>query len=326
MVAERCQAAPGARGARMRTMNCRRFVGALCGLAFALAATLSAPAWAAAPAQQGFPSPEGAVDALVAATRGDDTAALLRILGPHGRKLVFSGDPVADRQGRSRFVAAYDHRHGIERQGADKAILLIGDTHWPFPIPIVGKGEVWRFDTAAGAQEILARRIGRNELNAIEVCRAYVDAQRDYATKDRNGDGLREYAQKFRSAPGKHDGLYWPVKPGEEASPLGPLVAAAHAQGYGGSGKRAPYHGYYYKILARQGAHAAGGAHDFIAHGHMIGGFALVAFPARYGASGVKTFIVNQDGVVYEKNLGPRTAAIARRMTAYDPDPSWRKP
>lgn len=296
-------------------------------LAFGIAATLPAPPAADARSQQQtFDSPERAVDAIVAAARSGRAASLLEILGPQGKKLVISGDPVADRQGRSRFVAAYGKKHSIERQGADKAVLLIGDEQWPFPIPMVKTGTLWRFDTAAGAREILARRIGRNELNAIEVCRAYVDAQRDYATKDRNGDGLREYAQKFVSGPGKHDGLYWPAKPGEEPSPLGPLVAQARAAGYGGRGKHAPYQGYYYKILTRQGKNAAGGAHDFVAHGHMIGGFALVAFPAQYGASGVMTFIVNQDGVVYEKNLGPRTATLARHMTTFDPDPSWRKP
>lgn len=313
----------------MAVMSCRRILRAWVGLVLAFGIAVALPpssARAVAPAQQSFSSPESAVAALVAANRADDTAALLKILGPRGRKLVISGDPVADRQGRSRFVAAYGRQHSIERQGADKAVLLIGETRWPFPIPLVAQKKRWRFDTAAGAREILARRIGRNELDAIEVCRAYVDAQRDYAAKDRTGDGLREYAQKFGSTPGKHDGLYWPVKQGEEASPLGPLVAEAHAEGYGGRGKHAPYHGYYYKILTKQGRHAPGGAHDYLAHGHMIGGFALVAYPAQYGASGVMTFIVNQDGVVHEKNLGPRTATIARQMTSYDPDPSWRTP
>jgi hypothetical protein len=312
----------------MAAMCRHRILRALSGLAFALGLALALPASPghAAAAQQTFRSPERAIDAMVAAARADNAGALLKILGPQAKTLVASGDPVADREGRRRFVAAYDRKHDIERQGEDKAILLIGDSGWPFPIPIVGQGGVWRFDTAAGAQEILARRIGRNELNAIEVCRAYVDAQRDYASQDRNRDGLREYAQKFGSTPGKHDGLYWPAKPGEEASPLGPLVAEAHAEGYGGRGKHAPYQGYYYKILTRQGPHAAGGAHDFVAHGHMIGGFALVAYPAQYGASGVMTFIVNQDGVVHEKNLGPRTVTIARHLTSYDPDSSWRTP
>jgi hypothetical protein len=298
------------------------------GLAFALpiaAALVAQPASGAGPAQQAFSSPERAVAAIVAAARADRPASLLKILGPKGRSLVISGDPVADRTGRRHFVVAYDEAHAIEHPSAARAILVVGDQHWPFPIPIVRRGARWRFDTTAGLQEILARRIGRNELNAIEVCRAYVDAQRDYAEADRNGDGLREYAQRFVSEPGTHDGLYWPAEAGGEASPLGPLVAEARAEGYV-RGKHEPYHGYYYKILTRQGQGASGGVRDYVVQGHMIGGFALVAFPAQYGVSGVMTFIVNQDGVVYEKNLGPRSATIARAMTSFDPDSSWKKP
>jgi hypothetical protein len=287
---------------------------------------LSRPTDAATARQQAFASPERAAAALVAAARAGRPDELIRILGPDGRKLALSGDAVADQRGRERFVASYTMMHSIEPQGDDKAILVIGDEQWPFPIPIVRRAKLWHFDTKAGAEEILARRIGGDELNAIEVCRAYVDAQRDYAAKDRHADGLLEYAQKFGSSPGKRDGLYWPAKAGEEASPLGPLVASAHAEGYGGKGRQAPYHGYYYKILKRQGRDAPGGAHDYVAHGRMIGGFALVAFPARYGASGIMTFTVNQDGIVYEKNLGPDSARIARAMTAFNPDASWKTP
>jgi len=190
----------------------------------------------------------------------------------------------------------------------------------------VKRGDAWRFDTKAGADEILNRRIGRNEFNAIQVCGAIVDAEHEYASKDRTGSGYLEYAQKFMSSPGKRDGLYWPLTAGEE-SPIGPLVVSARAEGYGPRGaheKRSPYHGYYYRILKKQGKDARGGAYSYVVHGRMIGGFALVAFPAKYGDSGVMTFIVNQNGVVYEKALGPHTATIARAMTTFNPDASWK--
>ena len=268
--------------------------------------------------------------ALVAATRASATREMVKILGPEGGKLVYSGDRVADKAGREKFVASYDKKNKIVMDGDTKARLDIGEEEWPFPIPLVKDGDAWRFDTEAGAKEILARRVGRNELNAIEVCRAYVEAQREYASKDRLGDGLHEYAPKFVSSPGKHDGLYWPVAAGEEESPLGPLIASASAEGYGPTsthdGKHRPYHGYYYKILKRQGQDAPGGAYDYIVNNHLIGGFALVAFPARHGDSGVMTFIVNQDGIVHQKNLGPDTATIARRITEYNPDKTWTTP
>ena len=286
-----------------------------------------APLHAADAVQKQFDSPEHAVDALVTAVRSGRTADLIAIFGPRGKPLVESGDAVADKKGRSRFVAAYDESHSLATQPDGELSLILGKDKWPFPIPLVKKGNAWRFDTAAGAEEILDRRIGRNELSAIEVCRAYVDAQREYSSKDRNNDGLREYAQHFASHPDQHDGLYWSTKPGEEPSPMGALVARARDEGYESAGtrtKREPYHGYYYRILKRQGTHAPGGAHDYIVGKHMIGGFALVAFPAQYGASGVMTFIVNQDGVVYQKNLGPDTEKIARQMREYDPDPSWK--
>lgn len=287
---------------------------------------VSSAAIAGAPRHMTFASPEAAVDALVAATEADKTADLLNILGPSGRKLIHSGDRIADKAGRDQFVAAYQQKHAIETPSASTAILVVSTDEWPFPIPLVKHGAAWRFDTKAGAEEILNRRIGRNELNAIEVCGAIVDAEHEYASKDRTGSGYLEYAQKFVSSPGEHDGLYWPPTAGEE-SPIGPLVASARAEGYGPKGaheKRSPYHGYYYRILKKQGKDARGGAYDYVVKGHMIGGFALVAFPAKYGDSGVMTFIVNQDGVVYEKALGPRTEAIARAMTTFNPDPSWK--
>lgn len=257
---------------------------------------------------------------------GGKAADIEKILGPAARKLIFSGDRVADRDGREQFVFAYDQKHAIDPQSDVRAILVVSDDAWPFPIPLVKQAGAWRFDTKEGAEEILNRRIGRNELNAIQVCGAIVDAEHDYARKDRTGTGYQEYAQKFMSSPGKKDGLYWPAT-AEEESPIGPLVAAARAEGYGPKGahqKPSPYHGYFYRIITQQGKDAPGGAYDYVVNGHMIGGFALVAFPAKHGNSGVMTFIVNQDGVVYEKNLGPNTIAIARAIKTFNPDASWQ--
>ena len=285
---------------------------------FTLAATAAEP--------MTFATPEQAVDALLAAVRGGRIDKLRNILGPGSRTLVSSGDEVADAQARHKFVAEYEDAHEIVRQSEIRAVLVIGKDDWSFPFPITKKGTDWRFDATAGATEIVDRRIGANELSAIEVCRAYVDAQRDYAEEDRNHSGFVEYAQKFSSSPGLHDGLYWPSATGEDQSPLGPLIASARAEGYGRGGVKGghnPYHGYYYRILKGQGPAARHGAYDYVVKGHMIAGFALVAFPARYGASGIMTFIVNHDGGVYQKDLGPRTAEHAGRMTLFNPDPSW---
>ncbi len=280
--------------------------------------------------QKTFTSPEQAVEALVSATRSGITAELLRIFGPEGEKLVRSGDPIADKEARDKFITAYGKGNKIVMNASDKAVLVIGEREWPFPIPLVKQGDAWRFDTQAGAEEILDRRIGRNELNAIEVCRAYVDAQREYASKDRNDDGLLEYAPKFMSNANQHNGLYWKVNAGEPESPLGPLIASAQAEGYGTKAthghQHKPYHGYYYRILTRQGKDAPGGAYDYMVKGHMIGGFALVAFPAQYRASGVMTLLINQDGIVYQKDLGLNTTMIARRMTEFNPDSTWKTP
>jgi hypothetical protein len=276
--------------------------------------------------QRSFASPEEAMTALVDAIKKDNQKALLDILGPEGRSLVYSGDPVADRNARQRFTAEYDRAHHLEA-GGGKVILHVGQDDFPLPIPLVPDGPVWRFDTRAGKEEILNRRIGKNELDTIQVCLAYVDAQHEYYSADRNADGVREYAMRFASSPGKHDGLFWETKPGEKPSPLGPLVAAARAEGYrkGKRGSPAPYHGYYYRILTAQGPDARDGAYDYMAHGRMIGGFALVAFPAQWGISGVMTFIVNHEGIVYQKDLGPNTGAIARAMKRFNPDTSWKK-
>ncbi len=271
--------------------------------------------------QPAFETPEAASAALLAAMTGTDAMRIHQILGPGSGKLILSGDPVADRLGRERFVAAYGKLSRIERDGDSKATLLIGEKEWPFPFPIVKRDGQWRFDAKSGAEEILNRRIGRNELSAIQVCLAYVDAQREYALTAGNVGGLHEYAMKFVSAPGKKDGLYWPTKEGEPQSPLGPISAKAKQEGYAGQ----PYHGYHYRILTAQGSDAPGGAYDYVVKGRMIGGFGLVAYPARWGASGVMTFIVNHDGVVYQKNLGRETEAIASRMTSFDPDATWSK-
>jgi hypothetical protein len=303
----------------------RRLAGAFLATV-ALAGSVSAADTAAA--QRSFASPQEAVEALAAAVGADDAAAqLVRVLGPHSADLVSSGDPVADTRGRERFLSSFGKANRIEMDGADRAVLIIGEKSWPFPIPIVRAGDGWRFDTEAGAEEILDRRVGRNELNAIEVSRATVDAQLEYASADRNGDGILEYASRFRSTPGRNDGLYWPAAADEPPSPMGPLMASAQAAGYWLEDTRGiqhePYHGYYYRILLRQGPDAPGGAYEYVVKERMIGGFALVAFPAKYGASGIMTFVVNHDGVVYQKDLGPDTGTIAEALSEFNPDPSW---
>jgi hypothetical protein len=285
-------------------------------------------AFAADANQKTFKSPEEAVKALIEAVRGNDTKELLAIFGPSGKELVFSGDKVADETGRERFIKAYEEMNKLVSENDTKVILHVGKGDWPFPIPVVKRGEYWLFDTMAGREEILNRRIGRNELSAIQVCLAYVDAQREYILKDRDEDKLLEYARRLQSRRGKKNGLYWEAKEGEEQSPLGPLIAKAAREGYIGRrllGRRNPYHGYHYKILKAQGKNAPGGEHDYIVEGKMIGGFALVAYPNEYGNSGVMTFIVNQDGVVYEKDLGKETEKTARAMKKFDPDETWKK-
>jgi len=274
--------------------------------------------------QRRFASVDDATTSLVDALRSNDQRALVAILGPEARPLLSSGDAVADRTSRERFLAAYDHAHRAEG-GGGKVTLYVGEDDFPLAIPLVPDRDTWRFDTKAGKEEILNRRIGQNELATIQTCLAYVDAQREYYAEDRNADGLREYAQRFASTPGKHDGLYWEAKEGEPPSPLGPLVVSARGEGYRRGEKPTPYHGYFYRILTAQGPAAPDGAYDYLAHGRMIGGFALVAFPAQYGVSGVMTIIVNHDGVVYQKDLGPDTVALARTMKAFNPDRTWTK-
>ena len=278
--------------------------------------------------QKTFKSPEEAAKSLMEAVKSNDTKELLAIFGPAGKELISSGDEVADKAGREHFVKDYEEMNKLEKETENKVTLVVGNREWPLPIPIVKKGETWVYDTMAGKEELLNRRIGRNELNTIQTCLAYVDAQREYAIKDRDSDKVREYAQKFGSTKGKKDGLYWEAKEGEEQSPLGSLAAQAVREGYTGrkpGDKPSPYHGYYYKILKAQGKNAEGGACDYVINGKMIGGFALVAYPAEYGASGIMTFIINHDGVVYEKNLGKDTVKIATAITKYDPDKTWKK-
>ena len=276
-------------------------------------------------AQQNYKSPEAAADALVTTAKSGDMKAALEVLGRDGEDIISSGDKVSDDAVRARFVASYDAKHQIAMEGAKKAILIIGDNDYPFPIPLEkNKDGTWSFDTQAGREEILARRIGHNELDAIQTSLAYVDAQNDYAAKDR-GDGVGTYAMRFVSAAGKKDGLYWPTAQGEEESPLGELFAAASRQGYRADEGRSPYRGYYYKILTKQGPAATGGAADYVVRGKMIGGFALVAYPAEYRNSGVMTFIVNHDGTVFQKDLGPDTAKLAEAMTSFNPDSTWKK-
>ncbi len=285
-------------------------------------------AFAADAKQRYFVSPADAVTALIEAVKAGDKPALLAILGQDGKGIISSGDETADRLARERFVQSYQEANQLTKDGDFRATLSVGKDDWPFPIPLVKRASGWRFDTAAGKEEILNRRIGQNELDVIQVCLAYVDAQREYYLRNASGGSLLEYAQKFASAAGKRDGLYWEAKPGEEPSPLGPLVATARRAGYSAGkpgGGPIPYHGYYYRILTAQGKDAPGGAYDYLARGHMIGGFALVAYPAQYASSGVMTFIVNHDGVVYQKDLGPNSAATAQAMTRFNPDATWKK-
>jgi hypothetical protein len=292
-------------------------------LAAAAAALLVCAIASTASAQQSFKTPDEAVSALVTAAKATDRNAVLGVLGPDAEDIVSSGDEVADEGIRKEFIAAYDEKHEIKPDG-ERATLIVGKDDYPFPIPLVHKGDAWRFDTETGREEVLFRRIGSNELDTIQASLAYVDAQNEYADKDR-GDGVGVYAQRVVSQPGKKDGLYWPTASGEEDSPLGELMAAANAQGYRarGGGERTPFHGYYYKILTRQGPAAQGGVLDYVVKGKMIGGFGLVAWPAEYANSGVMTFIVNHNGTVYEKDLGRRTAQVAAGMSAFNPDDTW---
>jgi hypothetical protein len=277
----------------------------------------------AAAAQQMFKSPDEATEAFIAALRASDEKAITAILGPGSPDVLQSGDSADDENLRKAFLLAYDAKHRIKIDGGVTATLQVGQDEYPFSIPIAKKGDAWSFDLAAGREELLARRVGRNELAAIQVCLAYVDAQDEYADMTKVGN-LPVYAQRLVSTPGTKNGLYWPAAAGEPQSPIGAAVALATLTGYRvGSG--APYHGYFYKILTKQGPKASGGEHDYIVNGKMIGGFALVAWPAEYGNSGIATFVVNHDGEVFEKDIGDATSKIASQITAFNPDDSWKK-
>ena len=277
--------------------------------------------------EERFSAPQAAVDALKAAVQATDTNALHAIFGAAGHSLV-SADVVEADFERELFMRRVKEKVNLASESDSKETLQLGADGWPFPIPLVKQDGQWHFDTEGGREEILNRRIGANELGAIRVCRAYVQAQHEYASVDRNGDGVLKYARHLRSTPGTHDGLYWSRRTGDELSPLGPLVAQARVEGYRQQTRiltddGSPYHGYYFTILTQQGKHAAGGKYNYIINGHMIAGFALVAWPAEWGNTGVMTFTVNQQGKVYQKNLGPKTASIAGAIAVYDPDNTW---
>ena len=294
------------------------------GLLLMVALLIARVAPAAEPAaQKSFARARDAVAALVAANRTNDTAALEQILGPEGSSLISSGDQAQDKRDRAQFVALYEKHHRLTRTAPDTLTLLIGSNEWALPIPLVKQEGQWRFDTAAGAQELLYRRIGANELAAIQVARALYRAQLEYAASAHDGNEKGLYAQRFRSTPDKHDGLYWPVTEGEPASPAGPLVAEAEASGRE-RGKHQPFHGYYFRILKSQGPHARSGARDYVIDGKMSGGFAILAYPAEYGVSGVMSFLVSRRGTVFESDLGAATSETAPALTAFDPDDSWR--
>ncbi len=273
-------------------------------------------------AQRTFDTPQDAAQALKEAAAHDDAAGMLALFGPNGKAIVDSGDPAQDQSGREKFAKAAEEKTVIEQDpgNPDRATIVVGENGWPFPVPLVRVNGKWEFNTAKGRVEILARRVGRNELSAVEVCRGYVAAQLEYATEDRDKDGGLEYAQKIVATKGKHDGLYG------ESAPEGlvPKAFADAAEATLAAGKAVPFHGYYFRILTAQGPDAPGGAFNYVVKGEMIGGFALVAWPADYAVSGVHTFLVSHKGVVYEKDLGPMTSARARRMSLFNPDKGWR--
>jgi len=276
--------------------------------------------------QKTFPSPLEAVKALLEAAQLGDPAKLVPVIGPQASDLISSGDLGAAKQVLANFVKAYGEKHSLSVEAQGYEFLQVGQGDWPFPFPIVRDGRVWYFDIARGNEEITARRVGRNELGAIAVCEGYVQSQIEYASKGHDGNPSGIYAQRFQSNPGKQDGLYWAASKGEPESPMGPLVVSAAVAG---TSKQptvnlAPYYGYFYKILTTQGPDAPGGAKNYIVDGKLTGGFALIAYPAQYGSSGIMTFIVDQDGVVYQQDLGEQTGDLASQITAYNPDSSWR--
>ncbi len=292
-------------------------------LGFALAAWIFSSTAAFAQAPMIFPSAEEAVEELVAAAAANDADRIERILGADAKRWIESGDAHQDAEDRQHFVAAYAEKHVLEAPSENRRVLAVGNDTFPLAIPLTKQAKGWRFDPAAGREEMLNRRIGRNEVYAVQTLRAVVDAQQEYVRDER--DGVRQYARHFLSTPGKRDGLYWPATAGEAQSPLGPLVGAASADRKIDveAARAAPYHGYHYRMLTAQGSHAQGGAYDYLAGDKLIGGFAVVAYPARYGVSGVKTFMIDYAGNVVERDLGTATEKLARAIRAYDPEPAW---
>jgi len=292
----------------------------------ALALMLAVPLAAAAAPQETFATPEAAVEALMAALKADTDSAMLAIFGEEHKDLIVSSDRAATSATRAKILAAMQTLRVLQEPGPDRRVLVIGDQAWPVPIPLVRAGDRWRFATEEGEDELINRRIGGNERSAIYVLNAYIDAQRAYAARDRDGDGVLQYAQKLASTAGKHDGLYWPADAakGEEASPFGPLIAES-ADYLKGRVAGDPYRGYHFRILTRQGKSAPGGAYSYVINGRMIAGFALVAYPAEYGKGGVMTFIVSHNGKVYEKDLGRNSAQIGAKMTTFDPGAGWKE-
>jgi Protein of unknown function (DUF2950) len=294
-------------------------------IALAIASQLAVgnPAHAPTPKGRGFSSPGAAAKALIGAAKSDNVQTLIAILGPSSKDLLITSDPVADQQVRRKFVDRAAERMKLipDPQEPKARTLVVGKDQWPLPIPIVQVNRKWYFDVDQGRQEILTRRIGSDELDAIEVCRGYVEAQNDYAEKDRTGSGALHYAQRIISSPGKRDGLYWPSTSENDQSPIGDVVARAFGEGY--TNKNNPYHGYYFKVLTGQGLHASGGRMSYLHNGLMTKGFALIAWPSDYGVTGIMTFLVNKAGIVYQKDLGKTTPEIARAYDAYDPDATW---
>ena len=284
---------------------------------------VSAPALAAT--GKVFPDPTAAIDALVAEARSGNVKGVIAVLGDRSKAFVVSGDPVSDRAALTRFVELYDRSHEVSSPDEGTRTLAIGDDAWTLPVPVVKGKSGWSFDPAAGENEILARRVGRNELDVIQVCIGYVEAQQDYLARNPDGASVPHYAGRLLSSPGKRDGLYWPSAPGEPESPMGPAVSGAVGQGYTlKRGASAPYHGYHFRLLTSQGPNVEGGKLDYREDGKLTRGFALVAWPESYGKSGVMTFLVNQSGVVFEKDLGKKTSSVVGAMKAYDPDSSWK--
>lgn len=292
-----------------------------------LGVVLSVPIAVAAPSvgQNHYATPLEAIVALATAAKQNDDAVLLKIFGTQADDILHTDDPVQDRLALERFTAALNQKLALVRESDGMVTLELGKDDWPFPIPLRQGEQGWYFDTDAGREELLNRRIGTNELHTLGVVRAYVEAQYEYAQEDPDGNGKPDYAQRLMSAEGRKDGLYWPVAEGEAESPMGPLVAQATAEGYRQTGRAAgnSYHGYHYRLLTAQGGAAPGGRLSYLEDGALSGGFGLVAYPAEYGVSGIMTFIVNQQGIVFQKDLGKDTVKLAPEITAYDPGPGW---